>query len=50
MFKDPDLFKGRDEEMAQILGEAAMPSSLERKRVRQLKEYKQKISEKQSEI
>ena len=48
-FKDPDLFKDRDEELAKILGEA-LPSSLERQRIRKLKEFKEQISSKQNEI
>ena len=50
MFKDPDIFKDRDEEMDKILGEAALPSSLERHRIRKLKEFNEQISSKQNEI
>lgn len=41
--KDPDLFKDRDEEMEEMIGNLHLPSSLERQRVRQLKEYKDQI-------
>ena len=50
MFKDPDIFKDRDEEMDEILGEAALPSSLERQRIRKLKEFKEQMDRKRKEI
>lgn len=49
-FKDPDLYKGRDEEMEKLLGNETLPSSLERKRVRQLRQFREKISKVQSDI
>lgn len=42
-FKDPDLFKDRDEEMEKLIGNDHLPSALERQRLRELKIYRQKI-------
>lgn len=50
MYQDPDIFKDRDGEMDEVLGESALPSSLERHRIRKLKEFKEQISIKQNEI